>query len=412
MVRSILRNFLLSTCLLGLLASCEEPEEVGPIYKVKEEEKGAPAVNSDAGWEQVSNFGFIGSGNQWKFIGLSERNGYVMAAIQSSFASQQGVVFTPSVGYIDAEGFFRATAQTPGSYGFRYDKPEPGADYSLSPSNYFQQGRPLSLLIYSRSTAGNVFYRVTHYGQKVNQLDIGYGTFYGQAYCAMPYSGPNSIISPGNTGYYAYTWLVGAPVQRILEFGFTAVSYDVPVTYTQGQDLFATLVPENEQKLHMVYIRTTRGGGAELIHFTKNLNAAPVLVGTVPATLPDSAAYDLFYQAGKLVVCGRVGNRAVFVDATTGASLADVTVQRNTNNSPLVSAALMPDGTPVIGFSDATAGDKLTVLKCIGNTGSPLGKVGLTNGTTGCLLKTLNGALYAGIVNQEARSLAIIKLKQ
>jgi hypothetical protein len=162
----------------------------------------------------------------------------------------------------------------------------------------------------------------------------------------------------------------------------------------------------------MVYVRKTQGGPTELIHYTKSIYQQPVLEGTVNTTLPDSATYTLLKQGEKLVLCGRYGNRAVFVDALTGASLADITVQRNVNNSPLVSAALLPDGTPVIGFSDASAGDRLTVLRCSGTTGTPLGKVGLTNGATGCGLYTLKGALYAGIVNQEARSLAIIKLKQ
>jgi len=407
-----LRTLFLSTCVLLAIASCEAPEEAGPKFQVVPEEKGASAVNADAGWEQVANLGKAGPNNQWKFIGISEREGYLMAAIQTSQTLQQGENFGSRIGYIDADGFFRGIVSTPGSYTFSYQKPEPGASYGFGNQNYFLQGRAFSILTYSNSTAGNVFYRVTQNGILSISQDIGYGTIFNGAFTAMPYYGPTTIVSPGNTGYYAYTWLVGAPVQRIVEYNTAGTTYDIPVIAAQNQNMIPVMVPEDDKKMHLVYVGTKRGTPTELVHYTKNLRAEPVLVGRVSTTLPDSATFGLLYQAGKLVVTARVANRAMFVDAVTGATIADVSVQRNENNSPLVSAALMPDGTPVIAFSDATAGNKLTVLRCAGSVGTPLGKVGLTNGTTGANLYTLKGALYAGIVNQEARSLAIIKLKQ
>lgn len=400
-----LSSIVLSLACIAMLASCKRDDPT-PQYQVVPDQKGPSAVVADAGWEQVANLAFVtnSASEQYGFMALSMREGFVSAAIQASYQGQQSVINNVSTGYVDAGGYFRYAVKPAGEHKFSFERPEAGGGYGLFNQNYFAQGRPFSVMTYSRSTAGNMFYRLTLNGAATHITDLGYGQLINNAFTA---------VSHGNTatGYYCYTWANGLAIQKLVEFDTRLLIHDIPLSLRGRQVAYPALTPDAQGILHIVLVRQGTGSPTQLFHYTKTQYAPPVLADSAEVTLPEATRYDLFAQGDKLVLCARIDNRAVFVNARTGATLADVSVTRNADNSPLLAAALHPDGTPVVGFSDPTVGDRLTVLRCSGSTTTPVGKPGITNGASGALLTNLNGMLYAGVVNQEARSLAIIRLK-
>lgn len=400
-----LPSIVLSLACIATLASCKKDDPT-PQYQVVPDQKGPSAVVADAGWEQVANLAFVtnSASEQYRFMALSLREGFVSAAIQASYQGQQGVINNVSTGYVDADGYFRYAVKPAGEHKFSFERPETGGGYGLLNQNYFAQGRPFSVMTYSRSTAGNMFYRLTLNGAATHITDLGYGQLLNNAF---------SATSNGNTatGYYCYTWFNGISYQKLVEFDTRLIIHDIPLALRGYQAPSPALASDAQGILHIVLVRRGTSRPTQLFHYTKTQYAPPALADSAEVTLPEATRYDLFAQGNKLVLCARIENRGVFVDARTGAPLADVSVSRNADNSPLLAAALHPDGTPVVGFSDPSVGDRLTVLRCTGSTTTPVGKPGITNGASGALLTNLNGMLYAGVVNQEARSLAIIRLK-